>query len=573
MRTTSNSADSVVDATGAGACPPLFANAPGALWNAECECGLRNAECRTQAAGSGGGRAGEIGEFLPPPLEEEIREIYARSPLYAKRHPLPPTTDRALRWADYCAIPALTKAEIVARGHEAFFEDYGIVERGLQDKKFEYESTSGTTAGPMTVIMEDGWWNEQTRRAYRAHPLLAPFADKPHRKCVLAPVGCSSNLCPYEDFPFPNRYFDGTVYLNLSSDPFVFPEAEWDRIGTELQAVRPEVLEGEPIYLSLLARAMRRRRVSVPSVRVVILTYGKASVVHGRRIAEAFPGAGLVDLYGSTEAGYIFVGGAFGDEMRVIEGNAFVELVPWGGAVGAGGGEKSQIPKSLPSEATDMTIPNKFQITNSKFQKGGATSRAVESGDESPHSIMGGEVFEVLVTTRGRVAMPLLRYRTGDLLRRCARGFRVLGREGGVFARGDGEIISPAEIDAVIPEGFACWHYSLVQTGEARWDFHYVADEAAPRGIEEAIAGVLAPACGGNPKSQNPKSQINSKSQIPNGGHVASLGTKEDGGTEETDECGVRRAECGEVRVNVFRKKVIAPAASGKFALLKPLGK
>ena len=103
--------------------------------------------------------------------------------------------------------------------------------------------------------MEDGWWAEQTRRTYLAHPRLAPYAGRPVRKAVLAPVACSSNLCPYEDQPFPHRYFEGTVYLNLTSDPFVFPEAEWDRIVLELQAVKPEIIEGEPVYLSLLARA------------------------------------------------------------------------------------------------------------------------------------------------------------------------------------------------------------------------------------------------------------------------------------------------------------------------------
>jgi len=98
----------------------------------------------------------------------------------------------------------------------------------------------------MTGVMDDGWWNAQTRRAYLAHPRLARYVDRSYRKCVLAPVGCSSNLCPYEDHPFPHRYFDGTVYLNLSSDPFAFPETEWDRIVLELQAVRPQVIEGDP---------------------------------------------------------------------------------------------------------------------------------------------------------------------------------------------------------------------------------------------------------------------------------------------------------------------------------------
>jgi phenylacetate-CoA ligase len=402
------------------------------------------------------------GDFLPPAREGEIRRIYERSPLYAQRFPL---HTAPLQWSCYREIPALSKKEIVARGHQAFFSDYAEIERGFQTKRYEYESTGGTTQSPMTVIMEDGWWNAQTARAYQASPILREFTERPYRKCVLAPVGCSSNLCPYEDHPFPNRYFDGTVYLNLSSDPFVFPESEWDRIVLELQATQPEVLEGEPVYLSLLARAVQKRGVKVPSVRAVILTYGKASRQHGKRIAEAFP-APQVDLYGSTEAGYLFVGEAFQGNSRVVDANAFIELVPW----------RPELP----------------------------------------------EVFQIHVTTRDREAMPLLRYHTGDIVQRGSAGFRLLGREAGLYFRPDGSLVSPDDIDAALPESFVCWHYSLVQTGETRWDFHYVADEAGPHGeIEAALSALLGSGA----------------------------------------------------RVNAFRRKFIAPAASGKFALLKPLVK
>jgi len=399
-------------------------------------------------------------ERVPAPVEAEIRRIYERSPLYGHRFPL---HREPLQWSCYREIPALSKREIVDRGHQAFFADYREVERGLREGRLEYESTSGTTAGPMTVIMEQGWWTAQTERAYRASPILAEFAGRPHRKCVLAPVGCSSNLCPYEDHPFPHRYFDGTVYLNLTSDPFVFPEGEWDRIVLELQATAPEILEGEPVYLSLLARAAKRRGVRVPSVRAVILTYGKASLQHSRRIEEVFP-APQVDLYGSTEAGYLFVGEAFKDDSKVVDENAFVELAPWR--------------PGLP------------------------------------------DVNQILVTTRGREAMPLLRYHTGDIVQRMAGGFRILGRESGLYFRPDGSLVSVADVDAALPPGFACWHYALTQTDASRWDFHYVADETAPhRGIEDALSRLLAPGA----------------------------------------------------RVNAFRRRAIAPAASGKFALLKPL--
>lgn len=401
-------------------------------------------------------------DFVPTALEREVRRIYERSPLYGQRFPL---HKEPLQWSCYQEIPALSKKEIVERGHQAFFSDYSVIERGFADKKFEYESTGGTTQSPMTVIMEDGWWNAQTARAYLASPILRQFVGRPYRKCVLAPVGCSSNLCPYEDHPFPHRYFDGVVYLNLSSDPFAFPESEWDRIVMELQATQPEVIEGEPVYLSLLARAAKKRGVQVPSVKAVILTYGKASKQHGDRIREVFP-APQVDLYGSTEAGYLFVGEAFKDDSQVIDANAFIELVPWR--------------KEL------------------------------------------ADVYQIYVTTRDREAMPLLRYHTGDIVQRLGTGFRLLGREGGLYFRPDGSLVSPTDVDAALPKDFQCWHYSLIQTSESRWDFHYVADHAAShRELETALGSMLG-----------------------NG-----------------------------ARVNAFRRKFIAPAASGKFALLKPLAK
>src|SRR3954465_13569046 len=119
-----------------------FANSPAALGGAE------------------GGR-------LPLPLEQEVRAIYRRSPLYRQLFAL---HAEPLQWSCYREIPVLTKQEILDRGHTAFFADYAEIERGLQEKKFEYEHTSGSTARPMTVVMEDGWWNAQLSRAYRAHP-------------------------------------------------------------------------------------------------------------------------------------------------------------------------------------------------------------------------------------------------------------------------------------------------------------------------------------------------------------------------------------------------------------------
>ena len=81
----------------------------------------------------GAGRAG-----VPVPLEQEIRAIYRRSPLYGQRFPL---HNEPLQWSCYREIPVLTKQEILDRGHTAFFADYTEIERGLAAKKYEYEHT------------------------------------------------------------------------------------------------------------------------------------------------------------------------------------------------------------------------------------------------------------------------------------------------------------------------------------------------------------------------------------------------------------------------------------------------
>ena len=394
---------------------------------------------------------------IPDPLEQEVRTIYRRSPYYVRRFPI---EQKPLQWAGFQEIPVLTKQDIVEDGHCAFFQDCDEVDRAVQAQDLESETTSGTTAAPMTVIMESGWWDAQTRRAYEAHPLLKPYAVGGVRRAVLAPVNCSSNLCPYEDFPFPNRYFEGTIYLNLSSDPFCFSEAEWDRIGMELQAVKPELLEGEPTYLSLLARAMTLRGIEVPSLKAVILTYGKASRVHGLRIARAFP-VPQIDLYGSTEAGYLFIGDAFADNSQAIDANAFIELEPF-----------------------REDLPN---------------------------------VYSVIATTRGRKAMPLLRYRTGDVVESRPDGYRLLGRELDLLFRGDGEVVTAPMIDSAIPADFECWHYCLSRASDQRWNFEFVAEHNAPVGLDRALADILG----------------------------------------------------GDVRVNVYRRRLIRPSASGKFTLVK----
>jgi len=70
-----------------------------------------------------------VNGYVPEVLADEIRAIYGRSPLYAKRHAL---AGGRLEWDGYAAIPLLTKREIVERGHCAFFDDCAEVDARVQ---------------------------------------------------------------------------------------------------------------------------------------------------------------------------------------------------------------------------------------------------------------------------------------------------------------------------------------------------------------------------------------------------------------------------------------------------------
>ena len=65
---------------------------------------------------------------------------------------------------------------------------------------------------------------------------------------------------------------------------------------------------------------------------------------------------------------------------------------------------------------------------------------------ETGSPVQPGEIGELVLTSLGRVGSPLLRYRTGDIVRRaktapCVCGSSELALEGGIHARSDDMVI------------------------------------------------------------------------------------------------------------------------------------
>jgi phenylacetate-CoA ligase len=121
-------------------------------------------------------------------------------------------------------------------------------------------------------------------------------------------------------------------------------------------------------------------------------------------------------------------------------------------------------------------------------------------------AMVDGEVGELVVTNLGRVGSPLIRYRTGDLVK-LTRGSCPCGRcfarlEGGILGRVDemfivrGNNVFPTAVEAVLrrfPE-VAEFRLNVLEDGaltQVRLEVEPTGETADPRGLCERVANTL----------------------------------------------------------------------------------
>jgi len=146
------------------------------------------------------------GDRVPPRLEQEIRKIYSRSPIYGRRFPL---HVEPLEWSCYREIPALSKKEIVEVGPPVVFRRLPRDRAGSRRPPLRVREHLGDNLGPMTVIMEDGWWTAQTVRAYRASPCSANSRTAPTASACWRRSAARATFAPTRTTPFQTGILTG----------------------------------------------------------------------------------------------------------------------------------------------------------------------------------------------------------------------------------------------------------------------------------------------------------------------------------------------------------------------------
>ena len=183
-----------------------------------------------------------------------------------------------------------------------------LLQNAINNDSIETTTTSGTSGQRIQIFRKKGWWKDEYIRTYRHSSYLKDFHVGVTRKAILTTAICSNATC-YLDFPsYEDRIISNTLYLNLSGDPNSWSKSEVLRMMSELNEFQPEYLDADPIYLALFLKKIDEfcgdHVFHLPSV--VTLSY-ELVTAYARRFIQSHLNTPLLNLYGTTELGYIYI--------------------------------------------------------------------------------------------------------------------------------------------------------------------------------------------------------------------------------------------------------------------------
>jgi len=200
----------------------------------------------------------------------------------------------------------LSKRDLRTHVPHGFAHEGRRIREGFTSGEIELVATSGTASDRVSIVWHQPWWDRSEREAARLHPALDRVFRGRHREAVLTSPVCAANLCHVGRVPMEERIVGNLLFLNQALDPTTWDASEVRRMAAEVNRFRAEVIEADPAYLAILARACVLAGLRLYQPECIVLTYEFPSHAHLRQIARTFPGVPVVSSYGSTETGHVF---------------------------------------------------------------------------------------------------------------------------------------------------------------------------------------------------------------------------------------------------------------------------
>jgi phenylacetate-CoA ligase len=416
----------------------------------------------TSVTGATGASAPRSPEHPRPDPEHEPRavEAIARAlgdiPFYRKRGDALPGREVDLAGA-LAALPLLFKKDLRATLPKQWAPPGRDVRADLASGALELVETSGSTGERLRILWDEGWWMRQEARAMRTNDLVAAAMDGvrgAYREAILTTPACGLGTCHIGDLPYEERVDGLHLFLSQRPDPLFWTASEQTRILDELTTHGTIGLESDPLYLAILARFARAHGRKIDVRGFVQLTYAMTTRAYLRAIAEAFEGP-VLQLYGASEVGVMFMEDGDG-RLQHCPFTTHVELHP----------------ARVPTPGAD-------------------------------------DVALAVVTTLDRVAMPLVRFVVGDLVRVDWTGTRrwtsvpalhgVEGRLDDAFVRPDGALVTAGAMDRALGavEGLFLWQAHQRATDAVEVDVVADGDAAGVARVVDEVRSRLAPLLAG----------------------------------------------------------------------------
>lgn len=195
------------------------------------------------------------------------------------------------------------------------------------DNKIVFFSTSGTTGDKIHVLGSNIFYYQQFSRICYAFPQLRTPGSK--RYAVLTTANCSGLGCVNVLEPYSKRVqAPEKLALNHLNNPFLWKKADIERMREEILRFKPNYLSVDPIYLAVFVLLSKRYQISLsyPSLQLIVYTFEYAPRACVKLIQEAFQ-LPAYSVYGMSETGIIYVQTPTGPH-RLVPDNVSVNYKP-----------------------------------------------------------------------------------------------------------------------------------------------------------------------------------------------------------------------------------------------------
>jgi len=195
----------------------------------------------------------------------------------------------------------LSKKDIVTN----FPENFGITRKD----EYEYATTSGTTSDRMEIIRTPNWWHDEYIRTYSNNPKLKEYLDKGLHKVIFTTAQCSNLICFIDKPSMEKRTIGNTLYVNNTFNPWTWTKEDIKQIIEEINLFKPFYLDADPIYLSvfLYLKDKYKIKTKIHNPSIITLSYEFVTENSKKYIQQYFKTSEILNLYGTTEFGYIFL--------------------------------------------------------------------------------------------------------------------------------------------------------------------------------------------------------------------------------------------------------------------------